>query len=252
MSRLQPVLLTRKRNVTNRIMDVTERFLQFFMPFGIFETAVRQNRKDIKMKKNRIKEFGPGIMFTAAFAVWTALIQIIDVQPVGQNGTNIGFAALNCRFHQLTGVHMAIYTITDWLGLVPIAVCMVFGGIGLVQWIRRRNLLKVDHDLMILGIYYINYRPIPIDGHMEASYPSSTTLLVLSVMPTLIEQAVRRISHKKMKQIITIFAILFSLFMVFGRLIAGVHWFTDIVGSVLLSTGLFLLYKASVSLCINE
>ena len=236
------------------------------MSSDIFETAVRQNRKDIKMEKNRIKEFIPGIMFTAAFAVWTALIQIIDVQPVGQNGTNIGFAAFNCRFHQLTGVHMAIYTITDWLGLVPIAVCMVFGGIGLVQWIRRRNLLKVDHDLMILGIYYIvvifcylifemipiNYRPIPIDGHMEASYPSSTTLLVLSVMPTLIEQAVRRISNKQMKQIITIFAILFSLFMVFGRLIAGVHWFTDIVGSVLLSTGLFLLYKASVSLCINE
>ena len=202
-------------------------------------------------------------MLTAAFAVWTVLIQIIDVQPVGQNGTNIGFATLNCRFHQLTGVHMAVYTITDWLGLVPIAVCMIFGGMGLVQWIRRRNLLKVDADLMILGIYYIivifcylifemipiNYRPIPIDGRMEASYPSSTTLLVLSVMPTLIEQMDRRMGNKKWKKIITISAILFSVFMTFGRLISGVHWFTDIVGSVLLSAGLFCLYQASVSLC---
>ena len=101
----------KRRDVTNRIIDVKERFLNFFMSSAIFETASRQNRKDIKMKKNRIKEFLPGIMFTAAFAVWTALIQIIDVQPVGQNGTNIGFAALNCRFHQLTGVHMTIYTI---------------------------------------------------------------------------------------------------------------------------------------------
>ena len=202
-------------------------------------------------------------MLTAAFAVWTVLIQIIDVQPVGQNGTNIGFSTFNCRFHQLTGVHMAVYTITDWLGLVPIAVCMIFGGMGLVQWIRRRNLLKVDADLMILGIYYIivifcylifemipiNYRPVPIDGRMEASYPSSTTLLVLSVMPTLIEQMNRRMGNKKWKQILTISAILFSVLMTFGRLISGVHWFTDIVGSVLLSEGLFCLYQASVSLC---
>ena len=169
-------------------------------------------------------------MLTAAFAVWTVLIQIIDVQPVGQNGTNIGFATFNCRFHQLTGVHMAVYTITDWLGLVPIAVCMIFGGMGLVQWIRRRNLLKVDADLMILGIYYIivifcylifemipiNYRPVPIDGRMEASYPSSTTLLVLSVMPTLIEQMNRRMGNKKWKQILTISAILFSVLMTIG------------------------------------
>lgn len=217
------------------------------------------------MKKKGTKGFLPGIMFTTAFIIWTALIQIIDVQPVGQNGTNIGFATFNKLFHQLTGVHMAIYTITDWLGLVPIAVCMVFGGVGLVQLIRRRNLLKVDHDLMILGIYYIivifcylifemipiNYRPIPIDGHMEASYPSSTTLLVLCVMPTMIEQMNRRMANKKRKQIITVFAILFSVFMVLGRLIAGVHWFTDIVGSVLLSMGLFCLYKAAVSLCKN-
>ncbi len=202
-------------------------------------------------------------MLTAAFAVWTVLIQIIDVQPVGQNGTNIGFANFNCRFHQLTGVHMAVYTITDWLGLVPIAVCLIFGGMGLVQWIRRKNLLKVDTDLMILGIYYIivifcylifemipiNYRPVPIDGRMEASYPSSTTLLVLSVMPTLIEQMNRRMADKKWRQILTISAILFSVFMTFGRLISGVHWFTDIVGSVLLSAGLFCLYQASVSLC---
>ena len=116
---------------------------------------------------------------------------------------------------------------------------------------------------MILGIYYIivifcylifemipiNYRPVPIDGRMEASYPSSTTLLVLSVMPTLIEQMNRRMGNKKWKQILTISAILFSVLMTFGRLISGVHWFTDIVGSVLLSAGLFCLYQASVSLC---
>lgn len=200
------------------------------------------------------------------FAVWTALIQSVDVQPLGQNGTSIGFATFNCWFHHFTGVNMAIYTITDWMGLVPVVICLIFAGIGLVQLIKRRSLFRVDADIMILGVYFvivflayaifemipINYRPILIEGIMEASYPSSTTLLVLSVMPVLIEQIQRRLSGIGVKRIITIAAIAFSVFMVTGRLISGVHWFTDIVGGVLLSAGLFKLYKAAVMLALKE
>jgi undecaprenyl-diphosphatase len=98
----------------------------------------------------------------------------------------------------------------------------------------------------------INYRPIPIEGVMEASYPSSTTLLVLSVMPTLIEQTSRRLNNDQAKKIINVLAVLFSLFMVAGRLLSGVHWFTDIVGSVILSFGLYYIYKAFVLSCISE
>lgn len=194
------------------------------------------------------------------FVIWTWLIQKVDVQPVGQKGTAVGFAALNCWFHKFTGVHMGLYTITDWLGLVPVFVCIVFGGIGLWQLIKRKNLFKVDTDLIYLGIYYvivifgylffemcpINYRPILIEGILEASYPSSTTLLILSVMPTLVLQANRRIENRYLKRIIYAFTIVFSAFMVIGRLVSGVHWFTDIMGAVFLSTGLFYLYKAVV------
>ena len=207
-----------------------------------------------------------GIMLVVAFIVWTAMVVMVDVQSLGQNGTNIGFATWNLWFHQLTGVHMTIYNITDWLGLVPILVCVCFCGLGLVQLIQRRSLLKVDKDIIVLGIYYvvviaafvlfemipINYRPILIEGVMEASYPSSTTLLVLSVMPTLIFQANRRLKNEVGKKIIAICTILFSVFMVFGRLIAGVHWFTDIVGGILLSAGLFYIYKAVVLLVNKE
>ena len=161
---------------------------------------------------------------------------------------------------------MAIYTITDWMGLVPVVICLIFAGIGLVQLIKRRSLFRVDADIMILGVYFvivflayaifemipINYRPILIEGIMEASYPSSTTLLVLSVMPVLIEQIQRRLSGIGVKRIITIAAIAFSVFMVTGRLISGVHWFTDIVGGVLLSAGLFTVYKAVVMLTIKK
>lgn len=206
-----------------------------------------------------------GISLLAAFVLWTFMIMSVDVQNVGQQGTAVGFATFNTWFHQLTGVHMRLYVVTDWLGLVPIAVCIGFGALGLVQLIRRKSLRKVDLDVILLGVYYIlvifgylvfemipiNYRPIPIDGYMEAFYPSSTTLLVLSVMPTLILQIKRRRKSKIIKYNTYSIAVLFSVFMVIGRLVAGVHWATDIIGSILLSFGLFGIYYASV-ICIDE
>ena len=209
------------------------------------------------MKDTRKRDLLAGIVLVAAFALWTVAIRLIDVQNAGPLGSEVGFATINVWFHRLTGVHMLIYTITDWLGLVPIIICMCFGVLGLVQMIHRRSLLKVDSDILLLGAYYvvvilgyllfemipINYRPILIGGNLEASYPSSTTLLVLSVMPTLKYQSERRIAKPVTRKAIAVFVIVFSAFMVLGRLIAGVHWVTDIVGSVFLSSGLFMIYR---------
>ena len=207
--------------------------------------------------------FGVGLLII--FVVFTILIQAVDVKPLGVNGTNIGFSTFNTWFHSLTGVNWALYNITDWLGLVPVFICMAFGGVGFFQLIKRRSLLKVDLDIIILGIHYvivisgylifemipINYRPILINGFMESSYPSSTTLLVLGVMPTVIFQINRRVKNIKIKNIISAITIIFSVFMVVGRLISGVHWVTDIMGSVLLSMGLFYIYKGTVFLVLK-
>ena len=209
------------------------------------------------MRTNK-RLFFTGMAFIILFALWTVLIQIIDVKSIGVNGTDVGFATINSRFHSLIGVNMTLYSITDWAGLVPIFVCMLFGVTGLFQAVKRKSLIKVDSDIIILGVYYVivilcylifemipvNYRPILINGIMEASYPSFTTLLVLCVMPTLVFQVKNRVKNVTFKTIICIITILFSVFMVAGRLISGVHWVTDIIGSILLSTGLFNLYKA--------
>ena len=216
------------------------------------------------MKKNQY--LLAGILLLMGFVVWTFLIQTVDVQPIGPNGSSVGFAALNGWVHQLTGVHWMLYTLTDWLGLVPICVCLIFAGAGFVQLVQRKSLFKVDLDIIMLGAYYvlvifgyllfemmpINYRPVLIEGFLEASYPSSTTLLVLSVMPTLYFQAQRRLNPNALRQTICIFSVLFSAFMVIGRLVSGVHWLTDIVGAVLLSSGIFLIYKACISLLCKE
>ena len=214
------------------------------------------------MKKNVKTPLGAGVIFIALFIVWTILIGVIDVKPVGVNKTTIGFATINTWFHNLTKVNMTLYNITDWLGLVPVFICMVFGMLGFFQLIKRRSLLKVDFDIIVLGVYYvivilgylvfemipINYRPILINGFMEASYPSSTTLLVLSVMPTVVFQCNKRLQSQKTKKLIELITVVFSLFMVVGRLASGVHWLTDIIGSCFLSAGLFYIYKAVVLL----
>lgn len=206
------------------------------------------------------------IALLLCFAFWTLLILTIDVRPVGVNNTDIGFATLNTWFHNLLGVHMSLYVITDWLSLIPLSVCSLFAGIGLGQLIKRKSLKKVDKDIILLGLYYIlviicfvgfefvpiNYRPILIEGLMEVSYPSSTTLLVLSVMPTLIFQSERRFTNANFRKVACKFAYLYSSFMVIGRLLSGVHWVTDIIGGILLSAGLFLMYIAIVEICENR
>ncbi len=211
------------------------------------------------MNRKGMKSLCVGLMFLIAFAVWTALVMLVDVRPEGQNGTKIGLATLNLWFHSLTGVHMQVYILTDWLGLVPVFICMIFGALGFIQLVRRRSFFRVDIDIILLGIYYIivilcylvfemipiNYRPVLIDGRLEASYPSSTTLLVLCVMPTLLEQTHRRLISIVPRRIIRISALLFTIFMVAGRTVSGVHWLSDIAGAVFLSIGLFFIYKAS-------
>jgi len=209
------------------------------------------------MKRMGKTQLLAGAGFLTAFLLWTLFVRCLDVQAIGPNGTKVGFATFNLWFHRLTGVHMSIYTITDWLGLVPICVCFCFGAVGAAQTIGRRSLLRVDPDIILLGLYYIlvvigylvfemvpiNYRPVLIDGALEASYPSSTTLLVLSVMPTLKYQIDRRAPKPFVRGMVGMFVTVFSAFMVIGRLISGVHWATDIIGAVLLSMGLFLLYR---------
>ena len=209
-----------------------------------------------KTKRNLIS----GIVLILAFIFWTVLVKTVDVESIGVNSTEIGFATVNGLVHSLTGVNMWLYTVTDWLGIIPVFVCMIFGVSGLAQALKRKSLIKVDADIIFLGLYYviviifylifevypINYRPILINGFMEASYPSSTTLLVLSVMPTLVFQTKRRMKSNIIKIVISIFSILLSVFMVVGRIFSGVHWITDIVGSILLSEGLFFGYKAVV------
>ena len=195
-----------------------------------------------------------------AFVLWTVAVRSIDVQAIGPEGTQVGFATWNSWMHQWIGVHWSLYTWTDWLSLVPLAFMVGFAVLGLSQWIRRKSLRKVDAGLLALGGFYVavaaaflvfecfpvNYRPVLIEGALEASYPSSTTLLVLCVMPTAGMQLRERIANPQLRRWIPAGIAAFTVVMVLGRLLSGVHWVTDIVGGILLSAGFVRMYRAAL------
>ena len=207
------------------------------------------------MKKGN---FPMALMLLAAFALWTAAVSFVDVQPIGPEGSSVGFATLNGFVHNLTGVNWMLYTITDWLGLVPILFAAGFALLGLVQWIQRKNVWKVDCSILLMGGFYavtigffvffecfvVNHRPVLIDGCLETSYPSSTTMLVMCVMPTAMMQLRERIRNRMLHNGVTAGIAVFTVLMVAGRLLSGVHWLTDIIGGALLSAGLVMLYDS--------
>ena len=206
----------------------------------------------------RKTKFLAAFFFLAVFLFWTITVAAVDVRPIGPEGSSVGMAALNGFFHGLTGVHLGLYILTDWLSLIPFLFVFGFGLLGLVQWVRRKSLGKVDRSILALGGYYlltgavygffekcvINYRPVLIEGVLEASYPSSTTVLVICVMVTTMMQLQMRIRNPRLRKWISVSAAVFTVFMVAGRLLSGVHWLSDIIGGILLSSGLVMLYAA--------
>ena len=207
-------------------------------------------------KRQKILFIGAGLL--AAFVLWTVLVRFVDVRAIGPQGSSVGFAAMNGSVHTLLGVNMSLYTVTDWLGLVPIGVAFGFAILGLVQWINRKSLMKVDKSILLLGVFYvtvmavyalfenvvINHRPVLIDGYLEASYPSSTAMLVMCVMPTAVMQLNFRIKSIALRRCVICAISAFTAFMVIGRLISGVHWLSDIIGGILFSAGLVMTYYA--------
>ncbi len=190
------------------------------------------------------------------FILYTISLMYIDVKPIGPQDSAVAFATINGSVQRLFNVNMLLYNITDWLGLVAILVALGFAVLGLVQLIKRKRLSRVDHSILVLGGFYllviaaylffeyniVNYRPVLINNILEASYPSSTTMLVMCIIPTAMMQFHRLIQNKKVRIVVNTLCGAFAVLMVVGRLLSGVHWLTDILGSILLSSMLVMLY----------
>lgn len=208
------------------------------------------------MKKRDLKKLRAAVFMLAAFALWTLAVRLSGVEAIGPQGSAVGLARMNRFVHELTGVHLLLYEITDWLSLIPAGFALGFALLGLVQWIRRRSIRRVDFSLLALGGFYtavlavyalfevfiVNYRPVLIDGVLEASYPSSTTVLVLCVMATAAMQLRARMKSGLLRRRVLSAITAFAVMMVMCRLVSGVHWLSDIIGGILLSACLVSAY----------
>ncbi len=209
-----------------------------------------------------MKKFAKTYVFFSFFIVFSLWLRLFDVQALGPEGSRIGFAGLNVAVHEFFGMHIFWYKLTQVFGYIAILLAAAFALLGFIQLIKRKSLFKVDKNLLMLGVVYIllvllyvlfekipfNYRPVildPAEG-LEPSYPSTHTLLILTVFGTAIQLAGDYIKNTKLLLAAKIPALIIMVLTIIGRLICGVHWFTDIAGGVLLSLFLISFYKELV------
>ena len=206
-----------------------------------------------------MKKFAKSYIFASLFVFFSLWIRLFDVQSVGPEGSKIGFASLNVAVHEFFGMHLFWYKLTQLLGVAAIAVAVVFAVVGFIQLIQRKSLLKVDKKILMLGVIYIlvillyvlfekvpfNYRPVildPAEG-LEPSYPSTHTMIILTIFGTAVSVIGDYIKNEKLVLILKIVSLVIMTVTIIGRLICGVHWFTDIAGGVIISLFFINLFK---------
>ena len=206
-----------------------------------------------------MKKFANSYVFCSLFVFFSLWIRLFDVQPVGPEGSKIGFASLNVAVHEFFGMHLFWYKLTQLLGVAAIAVAGVFAVVGLIQLIQRKSLLRVDKKILMLGVIYIlvilfyilfekvpfNYRPVVLDPAegLEPSYPSTHTMIILTIFGTAISVIGDYLKNAKLVLLLKIAGLVIMAVTIVGRLICGVHWFTDIAGGVIISLFFINLFK---------
>ena len=214
-------------------------------------------------KKKSLKKLLTALILFSGFIIFTLAVKVVDVQAIGPNGSEVGFAALNGFIFELLGTNDFCYKLTKLLGYLSFLVAGLFALKGLMQWVRKKSLKKVDYRLLLLACFYvlmlvfyllfeklvINYRPVITDEAqgLEASYPSSHTMLLLCIMGSAYMLLPRYLNGMS-AFIGRIACVIMMIAMPVGRLLSGVHWFTDIIGSILLSAALISLYAAALGI----
>jgi undecaprenyl-diphosphatase len=213
------------------------------------------------MSSNKTKKYlFAMVSWTIVFIIYTLAVKFFMVAQVGPKGTSVGFGKLNKAIHQAIGTNMIWDNITDVFVIIAIVLAITVAVVGIIQAIARKSAKKIDKDILwtiiyyflIIGMYFIfeqipiNYRPIITEGTLEYSYPSSHIMVLLCISFTLMYQVCSRVKNSFVKNCIKVIIIIFLFLSVVGRILSGVHWITDIIGSILISIVLSLLYMTII------
>ena len=195
-----------------------------------------------------------------AFVFYTLLVKYVDVAAIGPRGSEVGFSTLNHFFHEMFGMNSFWYHVTKYLGIVPFLLVAFYGVQGFLQLIKTKSIMKVDKELLFLGGLYvllgitylvfekiiINYRPVLLDGELEASYPSSHTMLALVICLSSLMILRKYIKNRQLLKYLNLGTIFVMLVLVIGRVLSGVHWISDILGGILISLTLVSFYFTAI------
>ena len=208
--------------------------------------------------KNIDDLFVSGISGTATILL-ILLVKFLDVRAIGPAGTSIGLSHLNELVHNLSKENQFLYKLTGVFMFAAILVVLLIAALGALQLLQRKNVMKVDAEILttgtlyviIIGIYMffeiviINYRPVIMPGEAapEASFPSSHTMIICTVIGSAMMLARRYIRPGQVRQTVQYACMFIIVGTVIGRLLCGVHWFTDILGGVLISITLLSFYS---------
>lgn len=211
------------------------------------------------MNNKKIKSsFTSGVLMMILFIIYTIAAKIVDVKAIGPQESKVGFSTVNNFFRNIFEFNEFWYKISEFFGYMAIFIAFIFVIIAVIQIIERKNIWKVDKNIISLGIFYlavifwyiffekviINYRPVVFDEGLEASFPSSHTMLAICITGSAAMQFRRYFKYKGVRHCACIIVDFIGVMTVLGRTLSGVHWFSDIVGGVLLSTSMLFLYKA--------
>lgn len=208
-----------------------------------------------------------GVLLIIAI-IYTILVQKIDVKPIGPENSSVGFATVNeavanqIKEKTTLGYSETLYDITKYLGYLSLAMCVVYAFVGLVQLIKRKSLFKVDKEIFMLAAFYIvvialyilfeiyivNYRPVIMEEGLEASYPSSHTMLAVCVCGSAIILNKKLFKDFKQIKIVNVLCAILLVTTVVGRLLSGVHWFSDIIGSIIISSALLMTFYSLINM----
>ncbi len=216
------------------------------------------------------------LILFGAFIVFTFTISHADVQTVPaisaetlhetDETEEVGMATLNLSVAEKISYHKSMVTVSKVLGIVAILLAVFFMALAVLEMIARKSVLKADKDLYVLAAFYLavlllyiafdflalNYRPVLLKEELEPSYPSTHTLIGICVFATSAMQFKNRIPQKAVNHTAVIFCLVCLAAIVITRFLSGVHWFTDIIGGILLSAFLISLYMIGIDLVKNK
>lgn len=215
------------------------------------------------MNKEAKEAFTTTGILAALAILYTILVQVIDVKPIGPDGSEVGFATINGIFRDMIGYHRFFYLLTEVFGIICILVAVMFAAVGALQLFRKKDIMKVNRKILLMGgiytlvlllyvvfeIFPVNYRPMIVDPEegLEASYPSTHTMLSMCIVGCALVYFKKVVRNEDVRDMMIKACISIIFVTVVGRLLSGVHWFSDILGGFIISLAIISLYNSLVT-----